>query len=140
MSSNLSFEQAVDDMQAMVLAAWTPTGHKIFWEAVEADRETDDTAWAVSTIRHVTGRQETLGGIGNRAFQRTGIIFLQIFTRVGNGLHESYQLAKVMADGFEGKSSPNGVWFRNVRINEVGKDGTFSQTNVTIEFQYNERK
>ena len=138
--SNLSFEQAVDDMQAMVLAAWTPTGHKIFWEAVEADRETDDTAWAVSTIRHVAGRQETLGGIGNRAFQRTGIIFLQIFTRVGNGLQESYQLAKVMADGFEGKSSPNGVWFRNVRINEAGKDGTFSQTNVTIEFQYNERK
>ncbi len=138
--SNLSFEQAVDDMQAMVLAAWNPTGHKVFWEAVEDDREVDDTAWLVSTIHHVTGRQETLGGVGNRTFQRTGIIFLQIFTRVGNGLHESYQLAKVMADGFEGKSSPNGVWFRNVRINEAGKDGAFTQTNVTVEFQYNEVK
>lgn len=138
--SNLTFEQAVDDMQAMVLATWTPTGHKLFWESVEDSREIDDTAWAVSTIRHVAGRQKTLGGVGNRAFQRTGIIFLQIFTRVGNGLHESYQLAKVMSDAFEGKSSLNGVWFRNVRINEAGKDGAFSQSNVTVEFQYNEVK
>ena len=138
--SNITFEQAVDDMQAMVLAAWTPTGHQIFWEAVQGDREVDDTAWAVSTIRHVAGRQQTLGGIGNRAFERNGVIFLQSVTRVGNGLQESYQLAKVMADGFEGKSSPNGVWFRNIRINEAGKDGAFTQTNVTIEFQYNEVK
>lgn len=136
----MTYEEAIDDMQKMVLDTWGPTGHEIFWESVEADRETDDSAWAVSNIRHVSGRQETLGGIGNRAFERTGIIFLQIFTRVGNGLQESYQLAKVMADGFEGRSSPNGVWFRNVRINEVGKDGTFSQTTVTVEFQYNEVK
>lgn len=138
--SNLTFEEAIDDMQEMVLDAWTPTGHKVFWESVDADRETDDTAWLISTIRHVTGRQQTLGGVGGRAFQRTGIIFLQIYTRVGKGLQESYQLAKVLVDAFEGKSSPNGVWFRNVRINEVGKDGTFSQTNVTVEFQYNEVK
>ena len=138
--SNLSYEQAVDEIQAMILAAWTPTGHKIFWEGVEADRETDDTAWAVSTIRHVTGRQQTLGGRGNRAFERAGIIIIQIFTRIGNGLHESYQLAKVMADGFEGKHSPGGVWFRNVTLNEVGKDGAFTQVNVNIEFRYNEIK
>lgn len=127
-------------MQAMVLAAWTPTGHKMFWEAVESNRETDDTAWAVCTIRHVTGRQETIGGIGNRAFLRSGIIFLQVFTRIGNGLQESYRLAKVLTDAFEGKSSSGGVWFRNIRINEVGKDGAFTQLNVIIEFQYNERK
>lgn len=138
--SNVSFEQAVDDMQTMVMSAWSPTGHKIFFESVEEDRDVNDSAWLISTIRHVGGRQENLGGIGNRSFQRSGIIFLQIFTRVGNGLQESYRLAKVMADGFEGKSSPNGVWFRNIRINEAGKDGAFSQTNVTIEFQYNEVK
>ena len=138
--SNITYEEAMDDMQGMVLAAWTPTGHNVYWEAVGANREGDDTAWLVSSIRHVGGRQATLGGTGNRSFERTGIIFLQIFTRVGKGLQESYQLAKVLADAFEGKSSPNGVWFRNVRINEAGKDGAFTQTNVTIEFQYNEVK
>jgi hypothetical protein len=137
---SLTFEQAVDDMQAMVLAAWTPTGHPIFWEAVEAERQSDDEAWAVSTIRHVTGGQKTLGGVGHRSFARSGLIFLQIFTRIGKGLPESYQLAKVMADAFEGKSSENGVWFRNVALNEVGKDGTFSQATVKIEFEYNEVK
>lgn len=138
--SNLTYEQAVDDMQAMVLAAWTPTGHPIFWEAVEAERQTDDEAWAISTIRHIGGSQENLGGVGFRSFSRSGQIFVQIFTRIGKGLQESYQLAKVIADGFEGKSSDNGIWFRNIRINEVGKDGTFTQTNVIIEFQYNEVK
>jgi Bacteriophage related domain of unknown function len=138
--SDITFQQAIDDMQKIVLDAWFPTGFQIFWEAIEDDRKPDDNAWLISTIRHVGGRQETLGGIGNRSFLRTGIIFLQIFTRVGKGLQESYQLAKVLADAFEGQSSPKGVWFRNVRINEVGKDGTFSQTNVTVEFQYNEVK
>lgn len=137
---SMTYEQAVDDMQGMVRSAWASTGHAIFWESVEADRETDDTAWAVSTIRHVTGRQDTLSGKGGKSFLRGGIIFVQIYTRVGKGLQESYQLAKVISDGFEGQASPRGVWFRNIRINEAGKDGAFYQTNVTIEFQYNEIK
>lgn len=136
----MSPEQAVDEMQTVVKAAWDPTGHRIFWESVEWDRENDDSAWAVSTIRHVSGRQVSLGGLGWRSFERTGIIFLQVFTRVGNGLQESYQLAKVFLDAFEGVSTPGGVWFRNVKINEAGKDGAFSQTNVTVEFRYDELK
>lgn len=137
---SLTYEQAVDDMMAMLKAAWDPTGHKMFYESVDADRETDNTAFAMALIRHASGQQQTLGAAGGRTFVRRGIIIVQIFTRIGNGLRESYQLAKVVADGFEGESSENGVWFRNVRINEIGKDGMFIQTNVNIEFEYTELK
>ncbi len=136
----MTFEEAIDEMQTMLFAAWTPTGHKLFWESVRDQRETDNTAWAASVIRHATGSQDSLGGIGNRSFLRQGVMIVQVFTPVGNGLQESYQLAKVITDAFEGKSSPLGVWFRRVRINEIGKDGMFQQLNVIIEFEYNEVK
>lgn len=136
----MTYEEAVDEIQLMLLMAWTPTGHKLFFESVRDQRETDNTAWAVSVIRHGTARQATLGGEGNRLFERIGIVIVQVFTPVGKGLQESYRLARVVAEAFEGRSSPGGVWFRNVGINELGKDGMFQQLNVTAEFQYHETK
>lgn len=136
----MTYEQAVDDIQTMLLNAWIVTGHKLFWESVRDQRETDNSPWASSTIRHTTASQDNLGGIGNMSFLRQGFVIVQVFTPVGNGLQESYQLAKVITDAFEGKSSPLGVWFRRIRINEIGKDGMFQQLNVIIEFEYNEVK
>jgi hypothetical protein len=136
----MTFEEAVDDIQAMLTTAWSATGHMIFYESVREQREDDNTAWAASVIRHAGGSQRTIGGLGYRQFARTGVLIVQIFTPIGNGLQESYQLAKVVTDAFEGKSSPLGVWFRKVAIREVGKDGMFQQLNVTVEFEYNEVK
>lgn len=136
----MTYEEAVDDIQSVLKNAWDATGHKMFFESVRDQRETDNSAWATSTIRHGAGTQDSLGGVGHRSFLRSGVLIVQIFTHVGNGLQESYQLAKVITDAFEGKSSPNGVWFRRVRINEIGKDGMFQQLNVAIEFEYNEVK
>lgn len=136
----MTYEEAVDEIQTMLINAWIPTGHKIFFESVREQRENDNSAWAASTIRHTSGNQESLGGIGNRSFLRQGVMIVQVFTPVGNGLQESYQLAKVITDAFEGKSSPLGVWFRRVRISEIGKDGMFQQLNVVLEFEYNEVK
>ena len=137
---NLTFAQANDDILALLKAAWDPTGHEMFYDDIREQRETDQTPWAQVVVRHAAGQQDTLGGIGNRSFLRLGVVIVTINTPSGSGLSTAYALAKVVADAYEGVSSPNGVWFRNVRINELGRDGAFYRTNVLIDFEYSEMK
>lgn len=137
---NLTFAQANDDILALLKAAWDPTGHEMFYDDIREQRETDQTPWAQVVVRHAAGQQDTLGGVGNRGFLRLGVVIVTINTPSGSGLSTAYALAKVVADAYEGVSSPNGVWFRNVRINELGRDGTFYRTNVLIDFEYSEMK
>tara|TARA_R110000851_G_scaffold16046_2_gene52521 strand:+ start:10842 stop:11258 length:417 start_codon:yes stop_codon:yes gene_type:complete len=136
----LTYAEAAKDIGSLMLAVWTPTGHDIHWDDVRNQRNLSDDPWAVFVIRHASGTQDNLGGIGNRNFVRTGTAIASIFTPSGNGLSESYALAKVVADAYEGQSSDNGVWFRNVRLQEIGRESQFYQTNVLIDFEYNETK
>jgi hypothetical protein len=123
-----------------MLDAWTPTGYDLRWDDVQKQRDQSNDPWAVFVVKHATGSQKTLGGVGSRMFERTGIAIASIFTPTGNGLSDSYVLAKVVANAYEGKSSDNGVWFRNVRIQEIDSEGQFRQLNVLTDFEYTETK
>lgn len=136
----MNYEQATDDIQKMLTDAWGTTGYKIYYEGVVEERADNMSPFCRVFLRHVSGRQATLGGVGHRTFERNGFLTVQIFTPVGKGLLESHRLAKVVGDAFEGRSSGNGVWFRNVRINEIGKDGMFNLLNVIVDFEYHETK
>lgn len=137
---SITFAQAIDDINAMMLAAWSPTGYSLHWDNIRDQRNTSNDPWAVFVTRHSSGTQDNLGGIGNRNFTRTGTAIASIFTPTGNGLSDSYILAKVVADAYEGQKSDNGVWFRNVRLQEVGRESQFYHVNVLIDFEYNETK
>jgi hypothetical protein len=41
-------------------------------------------------------------------------------------------------DVFQGKSTPGGVWFRDVRLLETDAEGHWSQVNVVADFTYDE--
>ena len=137
---SLTYEEAVDDMSAMFKDVWDTTGHFLHWESVKTQRDTADDPWARFVIRHATGNQNSLGGVGARDFRRNGTIIISIFVPIGKGLSSSSILAKLATDAYEGEHSINGVWFRNVRLQEVGRDGEFFQTNVLVEFEYYETK
>jgi hypothetical protein len=89
----------------------------------------------------VGGNQASLANDGGRRrWERTGLVTVQIFVPAGEGLSEAYSLAKTVADAYEGTTTASGVWFRNVRVNEVGADGAWFQVNALIEFIYDEIK
>jgi len=139
-----TFLQARDDMMKIVTDAWVaanPTYPLVYDDMPTDGPPETKLPWARLTLRHNRGEQETLtNAIGQRLFGRDGLLTVQIFTPRGEGLTRAYQLAKVVADALEGKSTPNGVWFRAVRIREVGPDGGWFQLNVTADFEYNEAK
>jgi len=138
---SLTFAEARDEILAVFKSAWDATGYEAIYEDVKKQRPDDDDPYAVVTLRHAAGFQATLAGAtGTRTFRRLGLLTIQVFTPIGNGLQDSYVLGKVAADAFEGSSTPGGVWFRDVRLNEIGRDGKFFQTNVLIDFQYDEIK
>ena len=136
---SLTFAQANDDMLSIFREAWLQTNFKIFYEDIPEDRSASSDPFCRVFVRHTSGGQRTLGKL-SRMFSRNGFIRAEIYTPIANGLQESYRLAKVVADAYEGKSSDNGVWFRRVRIMEMGKDGMFKRIDVIIDFEYHETK
>ena len=134
----VNFSQARDEILTLFRTAWLadPTAAVIplfYWDVRHNSPKSDP--FARVTVRHTIGNND---GITNRRFTREGIITVQIFTMFGEGLSSSDVLSKVAADAFQGKSTPGGVWFRNVRLNEVGQDGEFFQVNVLADFTYDE--
>lgn len=113
----------------------------VHWEGSKFDRPTD-TAWARFVIRHTLGEQATLSGDTNglRRYEKFGFVSVQIFAPIssGGGLSLADDLADVAKSAFEGKSTDNGIWFQNVRINEVGVDDAWVQVNVIADFRYDE--
>lgn len=142
--SSLTFDQANDEILAVVKTALDSQSiaeDYIFWESVAGDRQTDRNPFFQIFLRHRTGRNAGFpSATGSAMYRREGDVTVQLFFAGRRGLSAAYVSAKVFADAFEGQSTPGGVWFRNTRMNEIGKDGDFNQVNVVAEFLYDEIK
>ncbi len=134
-------EVASDEMLAFFKTAWDTTGNLAVYENVKGAVPTAQAAWARPIIRHdPSGIQSLMGLLNKVKYVRTGRMVVSIFIPNGNGLSLGRSLGKTVADAFEGKTTASAVWFRNVRIIEVGPDGEWYQFNVGIDFQYDEIK
>ncbi len=134
-------ETASDEMLALFQTAWDTTGNLAVYENVKGAVPTAQDAWARPVIRHASGGGQSLTGALNQTnYERTGIMTVSVFIPNGNGLSLGRSLGKTVADAFEGKSTASAVWFRNVRIVEVGPDAEWYQFNVVVEFVYDETK
>lgn len=96
-------------------------------------------SWVRVTLQHNGERQQTLGEVGNRRFKRWGILTFQVYTEHGDGQTVNDAMVKVIHGAYRGKTTGvDGVWFHGARIAEAGIDGEFWQTNVMVDFEYEE--
>lgn len=134
----MTFDEARDIMLAVFKAAWDPTGNPVFWTDVPGKKPPSERVWARVTIRHATGHQGSLkGAAGTQRWNRTGTIFVQVFAPVGDGSTAGYTAAQIVVNAYQAARNPD-VWFRNVRMNEVGASGAFEQFNVLVDFSYDD--
>lgn len=144
-----TFDSARDEILGLFKTQWdaeTPAVNggnvpRVEWPGVDSGSPPPaGAAWARIVVRHATSRQTTFGETGNRRFTRPGLVTVQVFapTADGIGLSLAEKLAIIARDAFEGRGTASGIWFRNVRITEIGPDGTWYQMNVLAEFQYDE--
>lgn len=134
-------DTARDKIVAVISNAWTPTGNPIVFTDVPGDVPATQTVWARVILRHATGDQSTLAGPITGCVRHTnqGTVFVQVFAPIGDGSTSAYEAAKIVTDAFKASQDSN-VWFRRVRINEVGTRGAFEQINVLADFTYDETR
>ena len=131
--------EARNDTMGLISSVGTAQSVKVLYDDVLEDVPNGDTAWARAILRHTTGGQSSLMDNGGKhRYTRSGLLIVQIFTPMGDGLKKADTLSTAFRDAVEGVTTVNGVWFNNVRINEVGRDGEWYQTNVLADFRYDE--
>lgn len=148
-----TFANARKQMRILLQAAWdantpavTPDSSvpQLIQQGIEPETPPpNDKPYARMVIFHGVSFQATLADKdGNRTFERNGFITVQVFAPLdGTGLSLAENLATIGNNAFEGKSiNPEQIWFRNVRINEIGPSGPWYQINVIADFVYDEIK
>jgi hypothetical protein len=144
--SDLTFTEARDEIHTLFKTAWDAGAETAGQPVLYADSKTqvpktndadnNPDLWAKITVQHSGGSNAV---IGNGLFDRIGVVTVQVFTALGTGLSIGDNVYKIVADAYEGKTTPGGVWFRNVSVNEVGPEGEWYQTNITADFEYSKR-
>lgn len=78
--------------------------------------------------------------VGNKSFTASGLITIQLKGPLapGNGFEVAERMAIIARDAYRGKETPDCIWFRNARIQEVGPDAGWFLFNTFIEFEYDE--
>lgn len=159
--TSLSYEAARDEIFTMFMEAWTQgtpplNGGSLFpvhWMGLEESSAPNaDLTYAAVYLSHLPDPRQTLtGGAGTVRYERRGLLTVQLHVPIDDGqaLRLGPKLAKIIVDAYEGKHSPSGVWFRNVRIQEIGtasgglatqRSSERYQINVYAEFIYDEIK
>lgn len=138
------FNEARDHMLKVFKDAWDPTGFPVVYpdKAEDPDNGGDTPSanvWARATIRHADGFQSSLTGPLEelKRHSNIGTVIIQVFGKVGDGSTAAYDAAQTVATAFR-KSRGIPVWFRRVRINEVGTRGPHDQINVLADFTYDD--
>lgn len=92
--------------------------------------------WARFSIQHDLFQQASLAAHdGKRRFNREGFVYIQLFFPLNTGVIGPYTTAESVVKAYEGKQTPSGVWFRNVRFNEINSQaGLLNETNSGLWF------
>lgn len=95
------------------------------------------TEWVRFTVRHGASRLRSWTG-RDKTYNRAGFCFAQVYTPLATGEQRGRQLGQMIRTIFEGKSF-SGLDCLTVGLTEIGNEssGAF-QTNVSIEFRYDE--
>lgn len=107
------------------------------WDNVKGDQPKDGDPFIHVRVQHLNGVQASLGDGISAKFRSSGKVVVAIRTPIGDGLTLSDAYVKVTQRAFEGRSTaPDGVLFRNVRVQEVGGEGDWYLVNVIADFEY----
>lgn len=144
MSCEMGGNQAADQMIGLVFGAWKAAYPGAEMEFPNVANKTEGEApsgplWSRVTIRHADAPDTSLTGAlgGRKRHTNIGVLTVQVFGPIGDGSTVAYDAAEVLTTALR-RSNDIAVWFRRVRINEVGPRGTHMQINVLADFSYDD--
>jgi hypothetical protein len=135
---SLTRAQARDQILALLKAKTdTISGLVVLWDDAQKDPPSDNvsTQWARVDVRHVDSRAAF---VGHRRYTKTGLLTISLYSPLNQGLSNSDDWCRTIESAFQGVSTANGVWFRNTRSSEAGRDRVWFRTDIVTEFSYDE--
>jgi hypothetical protein len=77
-------------------------------------------------------------GASKTKYDNRGHIIVQVFAPMNaeDAFYNGGLLAEKARDIFRRVETPSGMWFRNMRVNELPNDGEFFRWNVIIEYEF----
>lgn len=131
---------------AWSLSDWTPNEAggppAILWEGRPSQPPSTDIPYVRFTMTPTIANQSSFTPGEEKVWLNQGIISVQSFAPIEwADAYEFSNYMGIMAKRvYQGKSSPNGMWFRNCRTNRIGPSGGWYQFNTIIEYQFNEQR
>lgn len=142
---------ARDLMASVLIAAWglhpwaslglqkPPT---IEWQGMDGNKAPAVTEpYLIWAANHNQSPQAALSDdIGNRLYETSGMLIMQAKAPLikGNGFEVAERMAIIARNAYRGKTTPDCIWFRNARFEEVGADAGWFLFNIFVEFEYDE--
>ncbi len=139
MALSLTFEEARDEIFALLKTAWDTTGFPIKWPGIKFSKPEPSATYAEVIFHHLAGGQVAFGS-GVSMWRRAGSLLFRVNTPMGEGFTDTYSLAKVITDAIEGNATQGGVWFRETSIREGDEVGGYDRVTVETIFEYTEVK
>lgn len=93
--------------------------------------------WIRIIIQEGDNSQITLGRVGNREYQKTGIIHIQVFTKTGIGAGRARELAQTAKGILQGTTFGD-VKTGAARVARQGVSGSWWQLNLIVPFRSRE--
>lgn len=138
--------QAIDEMFTMIKEAWDLSpytlNYDIVWGNVAADYNGQNDLhgnpipWMHVQCLHESSKKVSLKGPAGSRFQNTGTLICNVHVAEGKGAIHAHPLIQVVSDAFQGKASPNGVWFRRPQVTDIGFLGTWYIVSFNTTFLY----
>ena len=95
--------------------------------------------WVRLVVRHAASQQASLGGLGNRKFDRAGLVIVQVFTPLDQGAAAADVLVEKVMEIFEGKTIDL-IRFVSVTPQEIGPLEAWFQAGADCPFEWTETK
>lgn len=105
------------------------TGHRFVPPQIPAP-------WVRISVIFNEGGQTSLGVKGNRRFQKSGFVNVQVFTPVNKGTDQNDDMAQNILAFLDGESMGHGLWLYDGSIKTIGDKDDYYQQNVVIEFNF----
>lgn len=135
-----SYQDAIRQALAPVAAAWAGTGFIINYPDVVENVPLTSVPWARVTLQHAQSDQRSISRPG-QLYTSQGIMIIQVFTPQGSGISSTQKtsLVTLILSALRGQQTDGGLFFMRVTPKEIGASGQWYQTNISCQFQYDER-
>lgn len=149
----IEYNQAVDQINSKFWEVWNSSQTSSIvgyvpetrWWGIEEPTLPDGSKfWCRVSVQSANETQACFSSYDDtpnkKRYNCSGLVFVQIFCPKSNAKAAELgrSLAQIAKKAFRGKSTADGVWFRNVRINELAPENLFYRFNIIAEFEYDE--